>query len=268
MTNLVHQLQHQPQSRDGLRVLSASRMKTFTSCHRKYWYNYVEQHPYIKNMGQIRGTSVHKSVEEKFRDIKSGNVQNVDPLLVYDDTFGKEMSNSPGTVFVRSEYDLGMKMVRLYDFQGRIPAQVEQEFILPFPDSENPICMIHGFMDQVYSWGLVDMKTTYAKPKLGVLGYDLQFILYNWAYTQLYGEKPQAVIWQHLRTGEDIIADVQGEEKLRYTIRAVQELLETLKITEWHKEAVGEIPIELFERNPGTACMMCSYRVPCLGRED
>lgn len=246
---------------DALMTLSASKLKTWNGCHRQFYYSYVERKERgPKHPAALTGSSVHKAVENTFRAIKEQ--QEVDPVTEYELAYQEELRDNPDTPINRRSYDDGMKMIARYDFVKRVPEEVEQKFTLPFPNANNPLCYITGFMDQVFPWGVVDMKSSREKPLAGVLGFDAQFIVYNWAFEQLHGEPAKAVIWQHLRTGEDIIADVQDPYKLRGVVNAVEEIIGR----DIAKELFAD-PAELYERNIGQPCRWCDHRLVCLGTD-
>ena len=52
----------------GLKVLSASKLKTFNACNRKYYYEYVDKQPSKKHPAACLGSAVHKTIERVYKE--------------------------------------------------------------------------------------------------------------------------------------------------------------------------------------------------------
>jgi hypothetical protein len=89
------------------------------------------------------------------------------------------------------------------------------------------------------------------------LKYNVQFVLYAWAYRELYNKLPK-VYWHHLRTGEKFLADI-GEDEIQSIIAPISGLKAQLSYAD---------QMEQYHRNVGFECDMCPYRGICLGRDD
>jgi CRISPR/Cas system-associated exonuclease Cas4 (RecB family) len=232
---------------DSLVTLSASKLKTFSNCPRKYWYDYVERVETKKHPAAVLGTAVHKTIERGYKE-------ETPPLIIYGQEYNAESKRQEMPVVGKIFQD-GIEMVARYDFTARTPQELELEFRLPFPNAAHPLCMIHGYMDQLYDWGFVDLKTNKRKPLRGVLDNDLQFIVYTWGFKELTGYDPEASVWHHLRTGEDLIADTAGEDKVDLAQRVIERILES--------QMTG-----IYDKNVGDPCLFCPHKEPCLGRSD
>lgn len=234
-------------SNPNLRVLSASKIKTYAGCARKYKYAYIDRLDQEKHPAAILGSSIHKSIERIYRN------PTLEPnrLQVYLECYNEEVTKSETTYEQRYVRD-GAKMIQLFDFDKRTPKELELEFVLEFPNKAHPLCYIHGYMDQVFDAGFVDLKSNARKPGQFVLDNDLQFILYDWGFTELMGYEPDFRIWNHLRTGEDLEADVAG--KLDDAQREVEKILDA--------EATG-----IYDKHTGDWCRWCSFQEPCLGKK-
>jgi len=232
----------------GLKVLSASKLKTFSACNRKYYYEYVDKQQTKKHPAAALGTAVHKTIELVYKE-------QVDPVLTFANTFNAELelAGIDGRDIKPELLRDGVKMVSNYKFDRRTPKEMELEFLLPFPNQAHPLCQIRGFIDQSYDWGFVDLKTNKFKPLGGVLDNDLQFIVYDWAFAEIYGYQPSNKIWHHLRTGEDLYAETTG--KLDNAVRVIEKILDS--------DMTG-----VYDRSVGEACRICPHRLICLGRED
>lgn len=230
--------------------LSASRLKTYSSCAKKYWYEYVERVETPKHIAAIMGSAVHQTVHNYYSAAREG-LEPVSPLVDYVRVWGEELKFSPDTQVDQKVFVDGMDIVQRYDFQRRVPLVTEFEFLLPFPDPIEPICEIHGFIDQLYDWGFVDLKTSKRKPAQVLLNNDLQFILYRWAFYSVTGESARQALWHHLRTGEDLQSNA-NPEKVDFATRVIERILESQERGTW-------------DRNVGEACLFCQHRTPCLG---
>lgn len=223
-------------------IISASKLKTYSSCGRKYYYQYKEKAASEKTIPLIMGTSVHKAIEEGYRGKH--------PELVYTQTWQKEIADN-NLEHNAKAFSKGMRMVLQYDF-SIVPDFIEQYFEMPFPNKENPIAVVNGYIDQGFEWGVRDLKTSARKPDQLLLDYDLQFILYAWAFEQFTGTKPKQLVWHHLDTGEDMVANVLGEEKLEHAIESIMSLV----------KADAD---ETFPRHVGFECGWCPFKKVCLG---
>lgn len=253
-----------------LLTLSASRIKSFSSCPRKFYYRYILEEPEPQNPAAAMGSAVHKTIEIVHQE-------GGDPVNTYNGLWIEQMKEHPEIQThpnVHRVHQDGVKIVEKYDFAKRTPTELELEFTLPFPDPIEPICYMRGFIDHIYEDGtVVDLKTSRNKPKLSVLGFDPQFIIYDWAFLNIYQELPKALYWHHLRTGEDLEAVVRGKGQLDYVIEMVMKINRLYRAMHRRKEALqergreDETLITLFNRSVGESCLFCSYRGPCLGEE-
>lgn len=237
-----------------LLTVSASKLKVYAMCPRRFWYEYIEKAERTKHPAAAMGTAIHKAVElghQKIRDGQDAGLVSIMSVKDYSDTLD-EVAAKDGIVVDTFYYRDGVKMMQAYDFTKRMPVESELEFRLPFPDPISPLCYIHGYIDQMYDWGIVDLKSSKRKPMQGLLDNDLQFITYWWAYHQITGEVPNHVLWHHLRTSEDLVAAVA--HKTDDVARVVERIYDS-QVTGIYDKCVGE------------ACRICSFRAACLGTE-
>lgn len=193
------------------------------------------------------GRAVHKAIELGF--------QAQDPFDVFNQYWLSESKTVTDNSNLGKLYNEGIKMIDLYDFNQAPPIEMELGFNLPFPNAENPICNVVGYFDQVFaSDKLVDMKTSVQRPKLNVLRFNVQFVIYAWAYEKLYGKLPK-IYWHHLRTGELFLADIDAEQ-----IKSIEPIIRGLVA---HTDYTQEI--EHYHRNVGLECNFCSFAEICLG---
>jgi len=228
-------------------ILSASKIKTYSSCARKYYYGYVEHLDSDKHPGALCGTSVHKAIELGF--------QGENPFDVYFRTW-RELTQNLVHPKLTKYYTDGITMLEKFDFDQPAPLYHELEFNLGFPSKESPLVTIRGFMDAVYEDRIYDFKTSKNKPYRGVLDNDAQFILYHWAFKELFGVEPK-IYWYHLRTGDKLEANVAGKDKLQHVYDIVESIVAKENGTK-----------ESYQLSVGESCMFCSFREICLGRSD
>src|SRR6185369_12394938 len=145
-------------------TLSASKLKTYTSCPKKYWYEYVQKDDKTKHPAAVLGTAVHRTIEKLHR----GEQDAAGPIFLFSQEYQKE-SDANGLPMDNKLFKDGMGMVELYDFTKRQPVEMELKFTLNFPNTAHALCQIVGYIDQVYENGFVDLKTNKYKPMRGVL---------------------------------------------------------------------------------------------------
>ncbi len=231
--------------------LSATKIKTFSTCQRQFFHKYHDKLPTGTSGRSLLGRCVHKAIELGF--------QGQDPMGVYNEYWIEGVPTVTSNDNLGKLYNEGLKMVDLYDFTQIAPLEMELGFELPYPNRDEPLVIMQGYFDQILRGNiLVDLKTGLRKPKQGVLKYNPQFIIYAWAFRELYGVMPK-IYWHHLRTGEKLLADVAEEQ-----INSLDPIVRGLKA---QVEYTSEI--EHYPRNvDDMVCGMCSFRGPCLGSEE
>lgn len=180
-----------------------------------------------KNIGALLGLSLHEAIERKYRN---GD----DPIQVFQNTMLSTLDEWEeknlkvnGTEWFSKSLKEGKLILKGFDWERFDPTDLELEFMLPFPSKQAPIAKINGYIDMITTNGLVvDHKSQRRAPTQDQLNHDPQFILYAWAYRELYGALPTGVIWNHLRTHKLIRADVITEfefklSQLIYDINAM-----------------------------------------------
>lgn len=230
--------------------LSATKVKTFQSCNRQFFFKYFDRLPTGMSGRALLGRAVHKAIELGF--------QGQEPFQVFNEYWRAGLPDVTSNDNMQKLYNEGLKMLDLYDFNQIPPLEMELGFELPFPSRDDPIVLMQGYFDQILQGDIVvDLKTALRRPKIGVLRYSAQFVIYYWAYKQLYGVYPK-IYWHHLRTGEKFQVDV-AEDQIEALVPVARGLKAQLEYTD---------DIEHYVRNPGSECDYCAYRAICLGRED
>jgi hypothetical protein len=227
-------------------VLSASKLKTYKLCSQRYKYQYVDKLPSPKHPAAALGSAVHATIDKVFK-------QRQDPVSLFIQEFNHELHNYNISLdhlsygYAKSLSD-GIAMVGDYPFSSYTPKETEVEFWEGFPNDSSSI-KIHGYIDQLYDWGIVDLKTNARKPKQEDLDNDLQFILYQWAFKKLTGSYPRKVLWYHLRTQEELAADVIGKEHIAE--QAIDQIVYSLQE-------------DLFSPVVGYQCKFCPFVDRCI----
>lgn len=199
-------------------TLSASKIKTFIECPNRYYHQYIRGVPSPKNIHAILGTSFHKAIELYYK-------HGANPIQTYDLCWNKERTQFRVEHDNTAYYD-GLDMIGMYPFGDRRPDELEKSFTLLFPNEQDPICKIRGFIDQIYFDAKMvwDLKTGKRPPTGKTLSNDPQFLIYAWAAEQIYGFHASAV-WYHARTGEQIAADIHGDDKMNNLIGTINEII-------------------------------------------
>lgn len=183
-----------------MRNISASQVKLYRQCRQQYYDKYVnrpDDYVETQDTSGLLGTGIHKAIEMYYSGGKS-------PQGVFTTTIRESLAKWQDTgvpVNYRYSYaeiiDQGLSILNTFDFSKFSPKYNEMSFDLPFYD----LCKVRGFMDLITEDDvIVDFKSAKRKPK--DLNKDPQFILYAWAYFQMFGKWPKSVLWYHLRTHE------------------------------------------------------------------
>jgi RecB family exonuclease len=232
---------------------SASRINTYKTCPRLYYFKYIERLEEPKHILTIMGSALHKSIENYYE-------KGIPPQATFTKEFYNGVSyaesqqlgivgkDSPAQVVM-----LGRSIVDAIDW-GFKPIALEKSFEFPFPNKENPVCILRGVIDMILEDDIIiDHKSSKVQPSKKKLSENYQFTLYAWAYRELYGRLPQKVYWHHLRTQNLIEADVltDFEEKLTNIVNDVKIIIADSEFTK-------------VERN-GFCDNVCHFKDKCWG---
>jgi CRISPR/Cas system-associated exonuclease Cas4 (RecB family) len=170
--------------------LSASKIATYLDCPVRYKYRYLEGTKDQPNIYAWFGTAMHKAIQLYYEEGINPNV-----------TLQDRMSRVTGDVLYLDKAMLlthnGHEMLDSMDFSLYAPIELEKYFRLPYPNEEDAICTIEGYIDLVAENYIVDFKTGKEKPTK--IDDNIQFIIYYWAFNKLYGRNPDYVIYHRLR---------------------------------------------------------------------
>lgn len=217
----------------GLPTISASKINVYRTCAKQYYYKYIL--PYNsrpqddKNVAALLGTALHRAIELKYREGKN-------PSLVFQDVMNDtitEWENKHYKINAAGYYSTALKVgkdiIKSFDWNRFDPIELEYAFTLPFPNPQNPLVNITGYIDLIDRDGIVvDHKSASVAPNQDELNHNPQFILYAWAYEQLYGTRPTGIIWNHLRTARLYEANIyeRYEDKIAQLTNDIIAMLE------------------------------------------
>lgn len=199
----------------GIPTVSASKIKVYKTCARQYQYKYIipfkDRPSESKNVAALLGTALHKAIELKYSTgANPGSVFQT----VMDETltlWEKEKHKINALSYYTQALKVGKDILRKFDWDQFNPSELEYAFTLPFPNRINPLVNVTGYIDLIDRSRqlVVDFKSASSAPGQEELDHDPQFVLYAWAYEQIYQEKPNDIIWYHLRTDKRMVAHVQ-----------------------------------------------------------
>lgn len=189
-----------------LPTVSATKLKMFLLCQRQFYLKYIQNMTLHDWCGSIMGTAIHHAIAEHIKD------PTTKPLVDYVSKYNGELAQrTPKDRFYNSHKMRvqGIEIVKEIQWELLSPLYVnnepfiEYEFLLPYPNADAPIVMINGIIDLVtHDHKIIDHKSTKTYPD--DVSNDLQFMIYHWAYEQIFKRKPNGVFWHHLRTNEMI----------------------------------------------------------------
>lgn len=230
---------------DNIPTISASKLKTYKVCGRKYQLRYLlDTRPEeYKNVAALLGTALHKALETIYTThaTESHTQKTKQGTSIFQQVMFETLAawEEAKYTIVAADYftralKVGKDILTTYpwdlwnDYIG-----VEQSFTLPFYLSSHaqiPYVYITGVMDLVTPTHVIDHKSTVSAPTMDELAHDPQLLLYYWAYTQLYHKEP-TIIWNHLRTNTQYTAHIidNYDEKMRQ----LQYDIEAMVHTQW-----------------------------------
>jgi CRISPR/Cas system-associated exonuclease Cas4 (RecB family) len=235
--------------------LSASAIKDFWSCPRRYYYRVYRSKEGIPSNHMVLGKIVHDAIElvEK-NEINEKEI--IDWALGQWDLKVEEIgrywkSTKPPKNITRLLTNYLTKIrPRLTE-----PAEIELDFRLSLFDDVYFI----GKMDRVEERIVYDWKTSRNSPTRFELR-DVQFSLYALAYRQVFGTDLDAFYYGHLPSGRCYPVDINPE-----LLTDAKLLLDkTAKMVyNMRKDSIQHEISYRFNRLPGRLCDWCLYRGIC-----
>lgn len=218
--------------------LSASLINDYISCNKKVYYRIQHPELAIPDRYMVIGDIVHHALEgywdsrEKAIEFSFGELYKRIPE---DKSALKFTEKCLGTFF-----DNFIAYVSKDD-------KIEQRFKIPY---EKDIFIV-GKMDRISNGSVFDWKTA-RKPSTDISG-DIQFILYDWAYKQIYGKEPSGVYYAALTNGSIIKYKHDNVAKTVLFSEIIPQILDSIRRGDYTANGV-------FRRS----CYGCSYSETCL----
>ena len=221
--------------------LSASSIKDFLSCERKYWYRRFYSDQRATSIEADTGTAVHKIIEKYWNDSAQGQLV---------------LSNYSGEFdYIKASQSLEIFYNKFAPHLGKDDF-IEKKFNINYRRGVKLV----GTMDRITTTGIIyDWKTN---KKLPVdLSSDPQFILYNYVYRVMNGRPPASVYFASLIYGRLIKFKYNKTKEDILLQEIIPDMLEHIKKKKFN-------PTGLYRF---TTCRYCFFKEHCqqaLGVED
>lgn len=193
--------------------LSMSSIKDYLDCEKRYFFRLTEPEQAVSNIYMVRGSIIHKTIEDFGTDYEGG----------------LEYLNVAKNTYFLNDKELSTLKSLWSDFHTHFSTLVSDDdekevfFKVPFNKAN-----IVGKIDRVLKGGvIIDWKTGYNPPQN--IDNDIQFILYNESYKQLYGEYPAGVYLASIPTGKLIKYEKKDVYVKELYDRILPEMLDKIK---------------------------------------
>lgn len=220
--------------------VSASALSDYISCETKLYYRIEKPVPPVVTKEMMMGTISHKVLEKQWLDINKATA------------LAKELCKKEEFDYA-SEHSVIHFVNTFFDsFQGYITKDdmIEHRFKVKLYDD----VYLVGVFDRISNGNVFDWKTSANPPKR--LDNNVQFIIYDLAYSMLFGKKPVGLYLAALKNGELI---KYQENKLYST-----ELIERIIPDYVSKIRKGDyLKTGIFNG----ACYRCPFKEDCLKDE-
>jgi PD-(D/E)XK nuclease superfamily len=198
--------------------LSASKLVLYESCPTSYKARYIEKlRNESLNVYALSGSAVHKAIQNYY-------LTGADMIRTYLEQFNKSLTDEVEYVERNATVQRqALDMLTRLDLTAYKPKkvagelQLEKHFKVPYPVID-PICTLEGYIDFVGSKDyVVDWKT--GKETYTSIEDHLQFIVYAYAFKQLYKKSLKKALVYKLKDGTVIEGSTFNFNKLDTTIR-------------------------------------------------
>lgn len=189
----------------GLPLLSASRLKSYIECPKSYKYKYLYQGQEKPSIYSINGSALHRSLELLYKE-------NTNKMKTYIERMEKwrGVDVISGDQYLRL-YAEGLQILKTYKkswykpmiIQGK--PVIERHFKLKYPNDEEPIAIIRGYIDLTQKNSFVDWKSSKAVLSAKKISQDLQFLIYYWSFNRIYNRYPDYGVYHRLPDHKRII---------------------------------------------------------------
>lgn len=217
--------------------LSATGIKDYIDCPLRWWYRRHVSGEALPSPELQVGSAVHGAIEKHWDSQPRALKYAV-----------AEVEHLGPTNTVKTTRLVG-KFFESFSSYLHAGDKTELNFALPMKGFKN--VTIRGRIDRITVNGQIfDWKTTVKPPY--TIDNDIQFMLYYWAYRELYKKPPTAVYFASLSTGK-LIPYNHNEQVLKVLFRDVLPDM-VFSIQEERFPPLGLV---------NDKCYFCSYREPC-----
>lgn len=219
--------------------VSASSIGDYLLCPRRVHYRINKPEAGRPDRYMLMGTIAHKVVELGWKSPSSAL-----------DVLDKEASSVGLTdkELAKQKFYINVFFTQFKSMLGE-DDEIEKKFKLNLWDD----VYLVGKIDRISNNNVFDWKTSSTVPKS--LSNMAQFIVYKYAYTELYGTQPASVVLASLSSGSMVhyVPNLQLEDEMFSSL--IPEMVKNIRN--------GNLPrfFGLF----GNRCVRCSYKLDCLG---
>lgn len=214
--------------------ISASKIKTYRSCAKKYEYSYInkptaQENKEERNVGALLGTVLHRIIEARYKD------PSINPMSLYQEKMLGLLEEWQalgytilGEQYFSKQFKEGREILEKFNWDLFRPVELEKYFSVLFPSVDAPIAKLIGYIDLIdENTSVIDHKSQRKLPAADELANDAQMIIYRFAYKQMYGDWPYKVVWHNLRSGELIDTHVEDnyDEKFAQLVSDITAML-------------------------------------------
>lgn len=217
--------------------ISYSSLQDYLTCKKKldFRLNYEGRSPQTPEM--IMGDIVHKAVEDYWNDYDRA-------IRYITESVRTSIGSKDALTFCINCFDNFQN-----NFLSILSDTDRSELSFKVPISKD--VFVVGRMDRVTSSSIIDWKTSRHPPKS--VDDHIQFILYHWAYTKMYGKPPAGVYYAALVSGRLIKYNYNKVKEDLLMKEVIPEMIRDIKTKNY-------VPDGIFKR----ACFNCVYNSVCL----
>ena len=251
-------------------VYSHSRLGTFESCPRQYWFAYIGK-PEIETVDSVEaflGTRVHESLEELYSRQMGGQVMSPEKLLAfYEQQWKKEWYDGIHIVsktFKAADYrEVGREALKAYHKRYRPFNQsrtIKLEAKIVFDLDPGGQYRLQGYIDRLAQredgvYEVHDYKTNRSMPTQQNADADRQLALYQIGVQGMWKDVQGVdLIWHYVRFDKELVSHrtpAQLEELKKQVIATIDDI-----------EGRGREEAA-FPTSKSTLCQWCEYREIC-----
>lgn len=216
--------------------ISKSLIEEYLSCNRKVYYRLNRPLKMLPTKEMIMGDIVHRAIEKFWDDREKASEFVKENFLKYRN--------------MNMDLDFYLKCVdtffyKFYPLMSKTD-KIETKFKIPIYKD----VFIVGRLDRISNKKIFDWKTTRNPPSS--VNNDVQFILYDWSYRQMYGHDPHGVYYASLSTGNLIKYKKDSFLEKMLIDKLIPELVSLIRKNNF-------VPNGIFNRS----CYRCQYRETC-----